>query len=145
MIPFIPNDKFDILNLGKCWMYAKTNICDIENQYFGELASKTYELFLAYNKEESIPKELVLLISSLSEFANAGEYEEYSTPDVMKEIATSLLYGLSNGFKLTVDLKDRKMKFDSTLFGVSYNGKWYQLDASTFDISPILNKQSIKI
>ncbi len=145
MIPFIPNDKFDILNLGKCWKYLEENISDVENQYFYELATQTYELFLYYNKEENIPKELIMLIVLLANFANVGEYEKYSAPDVMKVVAVSLLHGLSDGFKLTINANDGKAEFNSTVFGLSYNDEWYQLNANTFDISPILNKQSIKI
>lgn len=145
MIPFVPNDKYDILGLKKCWLYVKENVLDIEILYFGELATKTYELFLNYNKDEVIPKELISLISALARLETVGEYEKYSTPDIIKEIAISLLHGLSEGFKLTKNAESAKMEFNDNVFGISYNNDWYQLNAKVFDITPIINKQSIKI
>ncbi len=145
MIPFIPNDKHDISALENCWKYVKKNMSNIDNLYFSELANKTYELFLNYNQEESIPKELVALICVLAQFEIVGEYEKYSASDIIKEIVVSLLSGLSNGFKLTKNTKNENAEFNDTVFGISYNDDWYQLDAKTFDITPILNKQHIKI
>jgi len=143
MAPFVPNNKYDVSGLVQCWNYVRENISDIEPAYFSELALKTYELFLVYNEGDVIPKKLIYLTSSLSQFENMGNYEKYSTPDVIIEVTLMLLGRLINGFNFTYFTENKKWEFKDDIFGIMYHEDLYYLDAKTFDISPIKNKQKI--
>jgi hypothetical protein len=141
MAPFVPNDKYDVSGLVQCWNYVRKNISDIETAYFSELAVKTYELFLVYNEEDVIPKELIYLTSSLSQFKNVNNYDKYSTPDIIVKVTLMLLDRLINGFNFTHFTENKKWEFKDNSFGIMYHEDLYYLDATTFDISPIKNKQ----
>jgi hypothetical protein len=45
MKPFIPNDKFNIVDLEVCWKYVLDSLDGVDEPYFCELASKTFLLF----------------------------------------------------------------------------------------------------
>ena len=143
MEPFIPNDKYDIAGLKNCWHYVYQNIDSIDLAYYGQLARKTYELFLCYN-DDVIPKSIIDLTSVLGLFMYMKDYEAYSLPDVIKVVTTRLLNSLVKGYNFTYLGEDKKWVHDESIFGITYHTEIYYLNAMSFDISPILNKPDIK-
>ena len=143
--PFIPNDKFDIAGLEKCWTYTKENLATVDCAFVSNLAAKTYALFVTYQEANQIDKELIPLICILEHIKMAEQGELFSISEITKSLADYLLLGLYRGFMDTKNTETGKMEFNESVFGMHYNNEWYQLDAAIFDLTPVLNKQSIKI
>ena len=130
MIPFVPNDKYDVAGLDACWKYARENISIVETTYFGELAAKTYDLFFEYATKDEIPKTFVDLLCVLGQFETVGEFEEYSVADIIKAVVKVLLQKLTCGYH----------HGERSEFIMVYCTDTYILDAKTFDITPIIKK-----
>ncbi len=139
----IPDDKYDIAALERCWTYVLNNISQIDKGDFGKIAAKTYQLFLTYLKDDTVPKVLVDLICLLGIIEKIDVYEKFTLSDIITAVAASLLLRLKNEENCYSDFE--RFEICDGVFIISYNNEWYKLNINTFDVTPILERQSTKI
>ena len=145
MKPFIPNDKFDVSSLCVCWDYVQQNPSEFDEAYFSELATKTFHLFYHYCQDDNLPKEIIRLIPVMTLYQATGNYPAFSSEDIYKTIARELIDQLVNGFKGIKNPITGRLSPAGEWFAVCYQGKVYQIETKTFDITPIKNNDAVKI
>lgn len=145
MNPFVPNDKFDVSSLYACWDYVQQNPSEFDEAYFSELAAKTFQLFFHYCKNDNLPKEIIQLIPVMTLYQATGNHPAYSSEDICKTIAKELINQLANGFKKAKNPSTGRISSAGEWFTVGYQGEVYQIEAKTFDLTPIKNKDIVKI
>ena len=145
MKPFIPNDQFDIAGLEACWNYVANMHNEMDEAYFCELASKTFQLFYQYRQSDTVPKELLRLIPVMSCYAMAGVCEPYSVEDIARVVAKELVLQLSAGFKIIKNPDTGRADVCGEWMAVSYMNEYYQIDTLRFDLSPIKGRHAIKL
>ena len=145
MKPFIPNDKFDVSSLYACWDYVQQNPSEFDEAYFSELASKTFQLFYHYCQDDNLPKEVIRLIPVMTLYQAAGNHPTFSSEDICKTITKELISQLVNGFKGIKNPSTGKLSPVGEWFAVCYQGKVYQIETKTFDLTLIKNRNVVKI
>lgn len=145
MKPFIPNDKFDVSSLYACWDYVQQNPSEFGEAYFSELAAKTFQLFYHYCQDDNLPKEIIRLIPVMTLYQTIGNHPAFSSEDIYKTIAKELINQLANGFKEIKNPINGRLSPAGEWFAVSYQGKVYQIETKTFDLTSIKNKDAVKI
>lgn len=145
MKPFIPNDKFDVSSLYVCWDYVQQNPSEFDEAYFSELAAKTFQLFFHYCKNDNLPQEIIQLIPVMTLYQAAGNHPAFSSEDICKTIANELIAQLINGFKKIKNPSTGRLSSAGEWFAVCYQGEVYQIETKTFDLTPIKNRNVVKI
>ena len=74
-----------------------------------------------------------------------GNHPAFSSEDIYKTIARELIDQLANGFKGIKNPITGRLSPAGEWFAVCYQGKVYQIETKTFDLTPIKNKDAIKI
>ena len=144
MKPFIPNDKFDVSSLYACWDYVQQNPSEFDEAYFSELAVKTFQLFYHYCQDDNLPKEIIRLIPVMTLYQATGNHPAYSSEDICKTIAKELIDQLTNSFKKIKNPGTGRLSSAGEWFAVCYQGEVYQIEAKTFELTPIKNNDAIK-
>lgn len=145
MKPFIPNDQFDIAGLEACWNYVANMHNEMDEAYFCELASKTFQLFYQYRQSDTVPKELLRLIPVMSCYSMEVVCAPYSVEDIARVVAKELVLQLSAGFKMIRKPDTGRADVCGEWMAVSYMNEYYQIDTLRFDLSPIKGRYAIKL
>ena len=145
MKPFIPDDKFNIVGLEACWKYALDSLGRVEEAYFCELASKTFQLFYQYRQSDTVPKELLRLLPIMSCYAAEEKYAPYSVEDITRTITKELVTQLTEGFKKIKNLETGRLEACEEWMAISYMHEHYQVNTLSFDLSPIKENRSIRL
>lgn len=145
MRPFVPNDKFDISSPCACWGNLQQNFSEFDESYVCKLATKTFQLFYHYCRDDAFPKEIIRLIPTMTLYQATGDYPAFSSEDICKTIAKELVTQLANGFKGIKNPSTGRRSSAGEWFAVSYQGEVYQIETKTFDLTPIKNKDTVRI
>lgn len=145
MKPFIPNDKFNIVDLEVCWKYVLDSLDGVDEPYFCELASKTFLLFYQYHLSDTVPKELLRLLPIMSRYATEEICDPYSVEDITRTVTKELVAQLTEGFKKIKNPITGRLETCGKWMAVSYRNEHYQIDTVSFDLSPIKEKRAIKL
>lgn len=137
---YIPNDKFDIAGLEGCWKaFASSEVFNAD--YFSAAAAKTYELFIEYSRSDTIPKEMILLLTYMSAFVQKMQNSPDPAEAAAAAVTDELTRQLSDGFRSIYKLGDWS---ETGLFGIPYKDEYYAIDAKTFDLTPILEGRYVE-
>ena len=139
----IPADKYDVAALERYWAYVLDDISGVEKNEFGKLAAKTYQLFLDYQKDDTVPKVLIDLICLLESVEKIDVCEKFTLSDIITAVAAALLVRLKNEENCYSDFE--RFETCEGVFVIAYNNEWYKLNINTFDVTPIIERQSAKI
>ena len=145
MKPFIPNDKFDVGSLHACWEYALENLNTFDESYFSQLAAKTFQLFYHYRQGDTLPKEVCRLILVMTLYSEAGTCTPFSPEDISQSVAKELVSQLVCGFKAVKNPDTGRRSPAGEWLAVSYQNEFYQIEAQSFDFTPIKNKNSVRL
>ncbi len=144
----IPEDEYWISKLEDCWEVLLASD-DFDEDFFCKLCSKTYELFRHYYDTDKIPKELIRLISVMGTFAYNKKGQPFSNVDIACVVTTELLSQLESGNECRKVIKSpvtgKILKNCEDFFSVLYEDEKYQISTTTFDITPIINREEVEI
>ena len=97
------------------------------------------------NLYDDLPKEIIRLIPVMTLYQATGNHPAFSSEDICKTIANELIDQLTNGFKKIKNPSTGRISPAGEWFAVSYQGEVYQIEAKTFELTPIKNNDAVKI